>query len=73
MSELVTIDIKNHIAHIKLNRPEKYNALSAEMFKAIVEAGEQVAADASIRPMPLRRENSYWTTPGMGVQQTGWN
>jgi enoyl-CoA hydratase/carnithine racemase len=56
MSELVTIEIKDHIAHVKLNRPEKYNALSAEMFTAIVEAGEQVAADVSIRVVVLSGE-----------------
>lgn len=56
MSELVTIETKDHIAHVKLNRPEKYNALSAEMFTAIVEAGEQVAADTSIRVVVLSGE-----------------
>jgi enoyl-CoA hydratase/carnithine racemase len=53
MPGLVTIEIKDQIANIKLNRPEKYNALSFEMFRAIVEAGKKVAADPSIRVVVL--------------------
>lgn len=53
MAEIVTIDTKNHIAHVKLNRPEKMNALSAEMFTAIIDAGEKVAADTSVRVVVL--------------------
>ena len=56
MSEIVTIEINNHIAHVKLNRPEKYNALSAEMFTAIVDAGKKVTADTSVRVVVLSGE-----------------
>jgi len=56
MSELVTIDISDHIAHVKLNRPEKMNALSAEMFTAIIAAGEKIAADKSLRVVVLSGE-----------------
>lgn len=49
MSKLVTIEIKDYIAHLLLNRPEKYNALNPNMFKAIVEAGQSIVADQSIR------------------------
>ena len=56
MSEIVTIETNNHIAHVKLNRPEKYNALSAEMFTAIVDAGKKVTADTSVRVVVLSGE-----------------
>jgi len=44
--ELVTIDIQDGVADVRLNRPENYNALSSDMFKAIVpdaiRAGKQL-------------------------------
>ena len=43
-SDLVTIDIKNGIADVRLNREEKYNALSQDMFDAIIEAGDSLAS-----------------------------
>ena len=42
-SDLVTIDINNGIADVRLNREEKYNALSQDMFDAIIEAGQSLA------------------------------
>lgn len=57
MSEkLVSIDIDNHVAHVRLNRPEKMNALSMEMFDAIIEAGESLASDRNVRAVVLSGE-----------------
>jgi enoyl-CoA hydratase/carnithine racemase len=56
MSELVTITVTDHVADVRLNRPEKYNALNPDMFRAIVEAGEKVAGDASVRAVLLSGE-----------------
>ena len=42
-SDLVTIDINNGIADVRLNREEKYNALSQDMFNAIIDAGQSLA------------------------------
>jgi len=53
MSELVTVNIENHIADVRLNRPEKYNALSPDMFAAISGAGKAVMNDSSIRAVVL--------------------
>jgi len=53
MSDLVSITIENHVAHVRLNRADKYNALNAEMFEAIVDAGKSVSADPSIRAVVL--------------------
>lgn len=35
----VLIDIENHVAHVRLNRAEKMNALDNAMFEAIISAG----------------------------------
>jgi len=50
----VTIEVKNHIAVVTFNRPEKMNALDTKQFNAIIEAGEKVAADSSVRVVVLR-------------------
>ena len=53
MSDIVTIDIDCGIADVRLNRPEKYNALSGDMFTAIIEAGESLAATMDVRAVVL--------------------
>ncbi|MFQ5382465.1 MAG: crotonase/enoyl-CoA hydratase family protein [Dehalococcoidia bacterium] len=53
-TSLVTIDIDARgIADVRLNRPEKMNALSAEMFDAISRAGESLVEDSSVRAVVL--------------------
>lgn len=56
MPELVTLDIENHVAHVRLNRPDKMNALSWDMFDAIIAMGKTVANDKSIRAVVLSGE-----------------
>jgi enoyl-CoA hydratase/carnithine racemase len=56
MSELVRLTIENHVADVRLNRPEKYNALNAQMFAAIVETGRAIARDPSVRAVVLSGE-----------------
>ncbi len=51
--DLVTIEIKNGIADVRLNREEKYNALSPHMFKAIIDAGQSLAAADDVRAVVL--------------------
>jgi enoyl-CoA hydratase/carnithine racemase len=53
MSELVTITKTNGIADVRLNRVDKYNALSPDMFQAIIAAGESLAADPGVRVVVL--------------------
>jgi len=53
MSQLVTVEIDAHVAEVRLNRPEKMNALSWEMFAAITAAGERLAADREVRAVVL--------------------
>lgn len=54
MSDRVKVDIQNHIAEVTLNRPEKHNAVDLAMFEALIEAGESVASDASVRAVVLQ-------------------
>jgi len=56
MSDLVTIAIKDHVADVRLNRPDKYNALNPAMFQAVIEAGKAVAENRSIRAVVLSGE-----------------
>lgn len=54
MTELVTIDVSPEgIADVRLNRPDKYNALSHEMFAAVVAAGESLADRKDVRVVVL--------------------
>ena len=53
MSDLVTITKSDGVADVRLNRPDKYNALSGEMFEAIIEAGESLRDAKDVRAIVL--------------------
>ena len=53
MSDLVTIDVKDGIADVRLNRPDKYNAISNEMFQALNEAGDNLLNRGDVRVVVL--------------------
>lgn len=53
MTDLVTIDIDGSVADVRLNRVDKYNALSPDMFQAIIDAGESLAENRSVRAVVL--------------------
>ncbi|MGZ0229835.1 MAG: crotonase/enoyl-CoA hydratase family protein [Acidimicrobiales bacterium] len=53
MTDRVTISIDNGIADVRLNRVDKLNALDNAMFRALLDAGEQLANDGSIRAVVL--------------------
>ena len=53
MSDLVTIDVKDHVADVRLNRPDKMNAVNPEMWRAIGEAGASLADDRDVRAVVL--------------------
>ena len=56
MSERVSIEIKDGIADVRLNRPEKMNAIDAAMFNGLVAAGRELAEDTSVRAVVLSGE-----------------
>jgi enoyl-CoA hydratase/carnithine racemase len=56
MSERVVCTIEDGVADVRLNRPEKMNALDPAMFKAIIATGKELAADKSLRAVVLSGE-----------------
>lgn len=56
MSDRVTIEISDGVADVRLNRPDKMNALDNAMFEALIEAGESLKADSSVRAVVLSGE-----------------
>ena len=52
MSSII-FEVKNHIAFITLNRPEKFNAFNREMAIALQGSLDDIASDASIRAVHL--------------------
>ncbi|HVM07954.1 MAG TPA: crotonase/enoyl-CoA hydratase family protein [Acidimicrobiales bacterium] len=52
----VTVTIDGGVADVRLNRPDKINALDTAMFRGIVDAGEQLKADRSVRAVVLSGE-----------------
>jgi len=52
----VTVTVADGVADVRMNRPDKRNALDGAMFLALAEAGEQVKADRSVRAVVLSGE-----------------
>ncbi|MFC4292811.1 crotonase/enoyl-CoA hydratase family protein [Sphingorhabdus arenilitoris] len=53
MTGRVTIDIQDHIADVRFNRPDKLNALDREQIEAIIEAGKELSAAKGVRAIVL--------------------
>tara|TARA_A100001037_G_scaffold304401_1_gene341056 strand:- start:1618 stop:2421 length:804 start_codon:yes stop_codon:yes gene_type:complete len=53
MVDLVQIKIDKGVADVRLNRPEKYNALNSDMFSAINEATENLRNMSELRAVVL--------------------
>lgn len=68
--ERVLIEIKDHVAVVRFNRPTKMNALDVEQFKAIIEAGETLNADSTVRAVVLSGEGSAFCA-GLDVSVMG--
>lgn len=48
MEQRIQISIADGVAHVRLNRPDKMNALDPAMFSAIAEAGARIKDDKSV-------------------------
>ena len=53
MSTRVQIDIKDHVAEVLLNRPEKHNALDMQMFDDLAAAAVRLSAESEVRAVVL--------------------
>src|SRR5688500_7363579 len=56
MSDRVTVAIEAGVADVRMNRPEKMNAIDTAMFVGLVEAGERLKHDPSVRAVVLSGE-----------------
>ncbi len=56
MSDRVTIDLQGGVADVRLNRPDKMNAIDQAMFSGLIEAGLQVAEAPEVRAVVLSGE-----------------
>jgi enoyl-CoA hydratase/carnithine racemase len=54
----VSVTMHEGIAHVRLTRPDKRNALDDAMFQAIAQAGERVKHDTSVRAVVLSGEGA---------------
>ncbi|MDQ3031045.1 MAG: crotonase/enoyl-CoA hydratase family protein [Myxococcota bacterium] len=52
----VVTSIEGSVAHVRLSRPEKRNGLDLAMFEGLIETGERIAADPSVRAVVLSGE-----------------
>lgn len=56
MTDRVSIQIEQGVADVRLNRPDKLNAVDGAMFQALVDAGETLKNDRSVRAIVLSGE-----------------
>jgi enoyl-CoA hydratase/carnithine racemase len=56
MSDRVTVSIDRGVADVRLNRPDKLNALDADVILGLVETGDRLAKDTSVRAVVLSGE-----------------
>ena len=53
MNDRIDLQIENHVALVRINRPEKHNALDPEAFEALVEAGQLLGRNKTVRAVVL--------------------
>jgi enoyl-CoA hydratase/carnithine racemase len=53
ISGRVSIEIADHVAEVRLDRPDKLNALDPAMFEALIEAGERLCRAPALRAVVL--------------------
>lgn len=61
-TSLITYDLRGHVAHIQLNRPEKRNAFTVEMFREIGGAFARAEADPEVRCVLVTAAGPDFTT-----------
>ncbi len=61
-AERVHVAVSEHVATVSLTRPDKHNALDAEMFEAIVGAAEQVTAEPGVRAVVLHGDGPSFSS-----------
>jgi len=70
MNDRILVDLNAGVAHVRLNRPEKKNALDAGMFDGLLSAARNLRADASVRAVVLSGEGDSFSS-GLDVSSLG--
>jgi enoyl-CoA hydratase/carnithine racemase len=58
MANRVTLKVENGVADVRLNRPEKLNALDNAMFRSLVDTGELLKSRTDVRAVVLSGEGT---------------
>ncbi len=58
MTNRVTLKVENGVADVRLNRPEKLNALDNAMFRSLVDVGESLKNSTDVRAVVLSGEGT---------------
>lgn len=61
-----TVEIADHIAHIRFNRPDKANSMTTEFWKELPEAVDRISNDAQARVIVISSEGKHFTA-GMDI------
>ena len=60
MNDRVILTIEAHVAHVRLNRPDKRNGLDLAMFEAIAGVGERLKGEKGVRAVVLSGEGKVF-------------
>lgn len=56
MSERVSCDIRDDVAYVTMTRPDKFNGLDLDMFRALVKAAKSIRRNRDVRAVILQGE-----------------
>jgi enoyl-CoA hydratase/carnithine racemase len=56
MSDRISVTISDHVADVRLTRPDKMNALDEAMFEALIRTGERLKSEPGLRAVVLSGE-----------------
>jgi len=56
----VTVEVTDGVADVRLDRPDKLNAMDGPLFDALVEAADTLAGDTSLRAVVLSGNGRAW-------------
>lgn len=62
MNERVTIDVEDHVASVKLSRPEKQNALDMSMFEGLTAAARSLQTRSDVRVVILHGQGDHFSS-----------
>ena len=72
MSDRVEVSVKDHVAEVMLNRPDKFNALDIETFVALDAAARTLAGERAVRAVVLHGAGEHFCAGiDLGALQAG--